>query len=347
MIGASLHQNGGIANLETLILSNIPQNIEIRHIASHDEGTAIHRIVVFSKAWTSLIWHLLHRKVDVVHIHMSDGGSIIRKALLSMTASLFRKPVVIHTHGAEFHASYNKFPQWLQKLITSTFKHCDAFIVLTSFWREYYIHRLELSRKRVFILPNPTELPDFIPNRMHSVPVRIVFLGRIGERKGAFDLVNAFAKLSKEVRAKTELVLAGDGEFEYGKTLAKKLNVSDQVSFLGWVNTKQRDELLKTADVFILPSYNEGLPLALLEAMGWGLPVITTPVSGIPDVVRHCHNGLLVPPGDIQQISEAIQLMIENEDLRILLGRAARETVVPLDIRVFCERLTDIYQTIL
>jgi glycosyltransferase involved in cell wall biosynthesis len=347
MVGASLYQNGGIATLEKLMLKYAPQELEILHITSHDEGSIIYRTSVFIKAWIALTWRLLQKKTDLVHIHMSNGGSVIRKALLSGTVLLFRKPVVMHTHGAEFHLTYGKFPQLLQQTVSAIFQRCNAFIAVTNLWKDYYIANLDLNEKKVFVLPNATKLPEHVPARSHSAPIQLVFFGRIGERKGTFDLVKAFAHLPDDLQAKTELILAGDGEVERGQILANELNVSARVRFLGWVDAKQRDNLLENADVFILPSYNEGLPLALIEAMSWGLPVITTPVSGIPDLVKSHENGLLIPPGEIQQLSEAMQLLIENQPLRTALGRAARETVVPLDIQKFYDHLIEIYHSVL
>jgi glycosyltransferase involved in cell wall biosynthesis len=105
--------------------------------------------------------------------------------------------------------------------------------------------------------------------------------------------------------------------------------------------------MLAKADVFVLPSYNEGLPMALLEAMSWGLPVITTPVGGIPEVVSNTQNGLLVTPGDIQQLSEAMQSLIKEEKLRLSLGSAARISVAPLDVKDYFGSLKSIYHSVL
>ncbi len=347
MIGASLNQNGGIATLEKLILKHATPDIEIQHFTSHDEGSIAHRAIVFGQALGALLWKLLSRKADLVHIHMSDGGSVVRKAILALTTFLFHKPVLMHANGAEFHVTYSKLPPWAQQWLSVIFRRCHGFIAVTNLWKDYYDANLGLNAKQVFVLPNPTELPAQAPNRTNSSQVKLVFFGRIGQRKGAFDLIKAFANLSAELKKRSELILAGDGELEQGRKLVESLNLTEHVTFLGWIDTQQRDTLLAKADVFVLPSYNEGLPLALMEAMGWGLPVITTPVSGIPEIVTSNKNGLLVPPGNIQQLSEAMQLLIENETLRLSLGRAARETVAPLDVKPFLCRLTDIYRSTL
>jgi glycosyltransferase involved in cell wall biosynthesis len=346
MLGASLAQNGGIATVENLIKQYISPSIQIQHITTHDEGSILHRITVFIKALASLIWRLLTEKIELVHIHLSDGGSLLRKAILVVVAVIFGKPVLMHTHGAEFHITYSQLPQWAQQALSWVFRHCQGFIVLSKTWQDYYVSNLGLNPKQVIIMPNPTELPTKIPIRNHPHKVSLVFCGRVGQRKGAFDLIEAFAKLPDKYKEFTQMILAGDGEIEKAQQLAESLNVAQYITFLGWINSQQRDELLSKADVFVLPSYNEGLPMAILEAMGWGLPIIATPVGGIPDLVISQQNGLLVAPGNIQELSQAIQLLIEDENLRLSLGRVARKNVEKFDIRSYCYHLAEIYYSL-
>jgi glycosyltransferase involved in cell wall biosynthesis len=347
MLGASLQQNGGIATVENLILKHIRSDIQIQHITTHDEGSILHRIIVFAGAITKFLWKISTQKIDAIHIHISDGGSLVRKAILVILAWPFGKPVIMHAHGAEFHVTYEKLPQGLQKVFAAIFRRCQGFIVLSETWEKYYIDNLGLNKKQVFVLPNPTELPNQIPQRENSSPVSLVFCGRVGERKGAFDLITAFAQLPEQERKLAQLILAGDGEIEKAQQLAAQLNIREKVSFLGWINSQQRDEVLSQADVFILPSYNEGLPMAILEAMGWGLPIIATPVGGIPELVISHQNGLMVTPGNIQELSEAMTLLIQNQELRLALGAVARNNVEPYNIKNYCYRLSDIYNSLL
>ncbi|MBV9389135.1 MAG: glycosyltransferase family 4 protein [Chroococcidiopsidaceae cyanobacterium CP_BM_ER_R8_30] len=347
MVGACLNQNGGIATVEKLILKHVPSDIEIQHISSHDEGSILYRLIVFERALVTLLWRLLSRKTDLIHIHLSDGGSILRKAILTIVAFMFRKPVVMHAHGAEFHSTYFGLPKIAQQVLGGILRQCDGFIVLSKTWEDFYISNLGLNAKQVFVLPNPTELPAQVIHRTNVTKVSLVFCGRIGQRKGAFDLIRAFANLPVKQKNDSQLILAGDGELKQGRKLVESLNLTEHVTFLGWIDASARDELLSKADVFVLPSYNEGLPMALLEAMGWGLPTIATPVGGIPDLVTSNKNGLLVTPGDIQQLSAAMQLLIENETLRLSLGSAARETVAPFDVKTYCYRLSDVYGSVL
>ena len=112
----------------------------------------------------------------------------------------------------------------------------------------------------------------------------------------------------------------------------RRLRLSGNVRFLGWVGPEQRDQILKEADIFILPSYNEGLPMAILEAMAWGLPIITTPVGGIPEVLIQGQNGLLVEPGNVNQLSKSIQYLMQDMALRQSMGKCSRETAKSFDV---------------
>lgn len=347
MLGASLNQNGGIATVEKLILQGLSSEISIRHITTHDEGTGLHRILVFSRAVILLGWQFLVNRPDLIHIHVSDGGSILRKAILTLIARLFHKPVVLHAHGAEFHETYLKLPKIIQKILNRVYRSCNRFIVLSETWKVFYESHLGLLPEQVIILSNPTELPIQLPIRPQTSKVNLVFLGRIGQRKGAFDLIQAFAHLPIEQQSNSHLFLAGDGEIEQAQALAESLQVQDKITFLGWIDSNRRNKILEAGDIFVLPSYNEGLPMAILEAMGWQLPIISTPVGGIPELIVSGENGLLITPGDIKQLSESMECLIEDKALRLKIGTAARKTVEPFDIRNYCTNLAAIYNSML
>lgn len=347
ILGPSLGQNGGMATVQNLILAHAPSQYTLRHICTHDEGSALHRGIIFIRAIASFLRSLLFKKVDIVHIHVSERGSVLRTVLLTILSFIFHRPVVLHAHGAEFKSFFSKMPGWVQNIISGIFGQCDGFIVLSDFWQNFYISQLGLTPERVFTLPNAVELPSEIPCRQNSSPINLVFCGRVGHRKGAFDLLQAFAGLPPHLKACARLTVAGDGEIEQGQFLADRLGLSDHVTFLGWINPSQRDQILANANIFILPSYNEGLPLAILEAMAWGLPPITTPVGGIPEVVVPNQNGLLVAPGNVQQLSKAIRYLLEDAELRLKLGKSARATAESLDIRTYTHRLGHIYDRVL
>lgn len=345
MLGPTLAQRGGMATVENLIISQSNTDIEIRHIATHDEGSVLHRLQIFFWALVQFLWCLLQGQVDVIHLHVSERGCVARNMILAEIGQLFRKPVIMHTHGCEFDVFYEKLPLFGQRLVSWVFQRCTYLIALSENWKKYYISRCGLTAEQVLVLHNPIEFPVTIPSRKTAPVVRFASLGRVGQRKGTFDLLQAFANLPENLKAKAELVLAGDGAIAEALSLVNELGLEKQVKVVGWIDVAQCQQLLAVSDVFILPSYHEGLPVAMLEAMSWGLPAIVSPVGGITDVAKHQMNALLVEPGNIQQITTAIQSLIQDAALRLELGQRARHQVAPLDIRHYYAALQIVYRS--
>jgi glycosyltransferase involved in cell wall biosynthesis len=146
------------------------------------------------------------------------------------------------------------------------------------------------------------------------------------------------------VRQRARLVLAGDGDVEGVRRQAQA--GGDRVIVPGWLETSERNRLLEQSDVFALVSRAEGVPMALLEAMANGIPSITTPVGGIPDVFHHDVHGVLVKPGDVDEIRAGLVRLITDDAFRQSAGRAARESVRQYDVHTYARRLADIYQRI-
>jgi len=348
MLGESLDRQGGIVSVEKLIINQAPKNLQILHIPTLSDGSKLHKILVFIKAVGTLLRRLQNQEADVVvvHIHVSERGSAFRQAITTTIAWLSVQPVILHAHGADFQIFYSSLPRIIKLLLSWAFRKATRFIVLSESWKKYYTENLGLSTQQVIVLPNPVKFPLQVPQRIGSKKIKFLFLGRIGQRKGAFDLITAFAGIPTEQKQNVELVIAGDGEVEKARNLVSALYLDRHINIMDWINEQQRDELLQKADAFVLPSYNEGLPMALLEAMSWSLAVITTPVGGISDLVISRQNGLLVTPGNIPDLTEAIILLIKDENLRLSLGKEARETVRPFDVRNYCSQLSDLYSSL-
>ncbi|MBD2197358.1 MULTISPECIES: glycosyltransferase family 4 protein [Calothrix] len=347
MLGESLDRQGGIVSVEKLIMKHNYSDIEISHLSTLPNGSTIEKLLVFFQALLRLFWQLIKQEADVVHIHVSERGSAFRQSITTMIAWIMRKPVILHTHSADFHVFYSNLPKMIQLGLSWIFRKSTRFIVLSDSWKKFYIENLALNPEQVVILPNPVKLPVEISQRVNSQKVNFLFLGRIGERKGAFDLIAAFADIPEEKKQNAQLIIAGDGEGQKARDLVKQLNLSEYITILDWVDEQQRDELLTKSDVFVLPSYNEGLPMALLEAMSWGLATIATPVGGIPELVIDRKNGLLVQPGNIHELSTTMQLLIADREFKDYLGKNARNSTKPFDINNYIASLSNIYQSAL
>jgi glycosyltransferase involved in cell wall biosynthesis len=279
-----------------------------------------------------------------VHIHFASRGSTLRKMILAEMVARAGRPLILHAHGSEFDEFHRKLPAAVRRNVNRSLQRANVFITLSTQWRDFYIRECELSPSQVVVLANPVRVPNEVPARDGRKEVQFIGLGRLGERKGTYDLVNAFVGLPEALRNRSRLVLAGDGDVEGVRKLAAP--AADRIDVHSWIDSAERDRLLAQSDVFALPSRAEGVPMALLEAMANGLPSITTPVGGIPDVFRDGVDGTMVKPGDVDQIRAAMIHFITDDAARVVAGRLAREQARQYDVHVYARRLADIYQRI-
>jgi glycosyltransferase involved in cell wall biosynthesis len=344
-LGPALSVRGGISSVEKMIVAQLSGAVEVRHIATTEDGSTWLKMKVFLHAVRTLRTALREHDRAVVHIHFASRGSTVRKAILAWMTLNAGKPLILHAHGGYFDKFFARLPRLLQRQLSRIFERADCFLVLSTQWRDFYTRHLGVPARSVRILPNPTALPKIVPARIGREHVQFLFLGRINESKGAFLLLQAFEALPPQLRTRARLVFAGDGEVEKLRSLAQAH--AGAVDVYSWVNTEQRDELLAASDVFALPSHLEGLPMALLEAMASGLPVITTAVGGIPDVVTDRCEGFLVQPGDVDALRDAMAQLISDESSRLALGQRARLRAEDFDVKHFAAELSDIYRRVL
>ena len=345
LVGPALQQKGGMASVQKLILKEMPDDFVAEHISTHDEGSLGHRFRIFAAATLVLARRLLFNQVDLVHLHVSEKGSVLRNIILLLLVKGFRRPVVMHAHGCEFHTFHAGLGRIARSLVNRALQQADCFVTLSEGWRAYYIRHCNLDKSKVVTLPNPVELPPAVPERSLAATVNFAFLGRIGQRKGAFDLIRAFAAMPNRDRAR--LWLAGDGDIAAAAALIAELGLSDTVHLLGWIGEEQRTEVLAAAHAFVLPSYNEALPMAMLEAMAAALPIVATPVGGIAEFVTDGKEGYLVEPGDIEALSRSLNRLVVNEGQRRAMGRRARDRVRPLDLKCYSQQLSTLYRLLL
>jgi glycosyltransferase involved in cell wall biosynthesis len=231
-------------------------------------------------------------------------------------------------------------------MVNRTLQQANLLIALSSQWRDFFIRECELAPSQVTVLANPVRVPARCIERPGRTEVQFLHLGRLGRRKGAYDLVAAFAALPEPLRSRARLVLAGDGDVAQVRELATRLGVGERVRVLAWIDPPQRDKLLAESDVFVLPSFAEGVPMSLLEAMAAGLPSITTAVGGIPDVFTDGAEGVLVTPGNQAQLRDAMARFITDEPLRLAAGKRAFERARAFDVHAYARNLAELYQRI-
>ncbi|RYF88046.1 MAG: glycosyltransferase family 1 protein, partial [Chitinophagaceae bacterium] len=202
-----------------------------------------------------------------------------------------------------------------KRFIKFIIEKADVVVCLSEVWREFFSSNFKL--KKLVIINNviPTAVRD--AHDKNGEAINLLFLGQIGVRKGLFDLLDVLAQNRSEFKNKVRLTIGGIGEVErLEKTLADH-QFNGDVKFAGWVNGTKKAELLNGCDVYVLPSYFEGLPISILEAMSYGKPVISTHVGGIPEIVKPGVNGWLFEPGDKNALGSIIaEAMNDKERLK-------------------------------
>ncbi|HTH16407.1 MAG TPA: glycosyltransferase family 4 protein, partial [Magnetospirillum sp.] len=258
----------------------------------------------------------------------------------------FGIPTILHLHGADFAEFCRGLSPHGRRLVKDMVHRAESVVTLGSCWRDFAMAELDLPAERIEVLPNAVPGPERIPDHTHHGPCRILFLGVLGPRKGVPVLLRALASPMMQGFA-WEAMLAGNGEISESKALAQLLGIAERLTFTGWVAEDKAHELLAWADLLVLPSRNEGLPMAILEAMAWGLPVVSTPVGAIPDAVEHGSNGFLLPVGDEVALAAALSLLAEDAPLRRRMGAASRlRWARDFDIRAYNRRLEALFRRV-
>jgi glycosyltransferase involved in cell wall biosynthesis len=282
------------------------------------------------------------RRLDVAHINVSDRGSTYRKLIAAYVLRVLRIPYVVHLHGAIYQQFWEEAPAWLDQAIQNLFNHSARVIVLGSVWAELIRRKAPAATNHIVILPPATPVPKRY-QRAKNKRVRIAFMGRLGKRKGVPQLIAALGRLADEPN--WSATLTGDGEILGAQQAVNSLGIGDRVSVPGWVSDSEQEAVIGKADIFVLPSLNENLPLSLVEAFAHGVAVVCTPVGAVPDVVENGRTGLLVEPNDVDGLTAAIRRLLHDHDLRDRLGANARaEHVRRLEINCYLERLSTIWQ---
>jgi glycosyltransferase involved in cell wall biosynthesis len=296
------------------------------------------RILLAARRYARALREILRHDTDAVLIFSGGHLGFFEKGSVAVIASWLGRPVVFCPRSGLVRDEVNR-SRFMRGLIPFVMKRCSKVICQGDQWKQFYVALTGLPEDMFEVVLNWIDTSQYrMPScRMHGRgdPVNILYMGWLERYKGIFDLIEA-AALAKSESKDVRYVICGRGaESQAAREHAKRLGVGDLFDFKGWVVGQEKTKVLVDADIFVLPSHSEGMPNALLEAMSSGLAVIATRVGGIPDIIRHNENGLLVDPRRPEQLAEAIRFYLRNENRRAEVGRAARATIESRhDIRI-------------
>lgn len=341
----SLDKNDNVSGISTMIASIIENSgHEFVHFVAGRKDNA-----GFDLKWflTQLQLPLAFRaavsgsKPDIIHLNTAfEPRAIVRDLALAMVSG--KRPMVLHIHGGRFVMQKIESPL-LKTAATRLIGSAGRVIVLSKAEGEQILKLV--PEAKIVVLPNAIATDQFPLRAREWRRKNILYLGRLDKAKGLADMVEACRMLTAQ-GFKFTFTCGGTGpdEAEFARAMIEVLG--EDFRFAGVVSGEEKLRTLNEADVFLMPSRFEGLPLALLEAMACGCVPVVSDRGAIPTVVEDGRNGFLVEPGDLTQIVGRLKFLLsEGEPGWEEYRRNARDTVRDrFDITQYLERLATVYQ---
>lgn len=352
IISPSLDPSQNVSGISSVTQFIIDNNKEEKYIhfelgKKDNEKGGIFRIFPIIK--NLFKWNKLLSKYPQTIIHYNfplSKASILRDPLFIWIAQIKKHKMVIHIHGGVFLTA-SHIPAYLDIILKKVFSLPIPFIVLSELEKKMLKDKFQC--KNISVLPNCVDLKDAvsfqrIPNNKDTLVIG--YLGRIAETKGMSYLLEACVKL-KEKKVPFILKLAGKEEIKDQYLPLFKEKIGKQFIYEGVVSGDKKTSFLKSLDIFILPSFFEGLPMSLLESMSFGVVPITTNVGSIGEIIKEGNNGLFILPKDSNAIVQQITKVNTNRDLLLKMSHNAKESIINnFNVKNYIDKLNDIYTTL-
>lgn len=340
MIGPDLNAQGGVSSVARGYFEHgISEYYHVKYIATTCEGSP------FKKLWCGFKAYLkctrLLSNASVLHIHVGGGVSLARKRLFAKAAKRRNVPVIAHVHDPELRKTMLAIESAKKDKILA-FYRClsDIVVVLSEEWREFFSKEI-CDPQKIRVVHNGVEVPKepLISYESHH----ILFLGRLDSRKSPEVLIEALSLMDEDF-SDWVVDFAGDGDSSAYEAIAQERGVKERVVFHGWLSGDNREEIIRNASIFCLPSKNEGMPMSLLEAMSFGIASVSTPVGGIPQIIKNGRNGYLFPIDDSVELSRILLNLMEDSEKRKMIGMRGRDTVLEqFNVKTSIEAICELY----
>ncbi len=299
------------------------KNTEVFYIATHREGGKLLKAFVFLTGYVRILLSLIRGRTDVALLNVSERGSVYRKAYIMRLCHRFSVPVILHHHGAEFNDFYRLLPDRKKAFVSKMLSEAELNLVLSKLQEKDILEKAPDAK--VDFLYNSIRTDGV--NRYRENASLLVTFGRLGKRKGTYDLLKAIHELDPVLPPSVRVALCGDGEVDQVNETIRNYRLEHRIAHVGWIEGKKKEKYMEQAMLHILPSYREVLPMSILETMARGIPNISTRIASIPEVIKDGENGFLIEPGDVEALKEKILLLSTNTSVRLRFSRAAYEKI--------------------
>jgi len=347
--------SGGIATFCEDLLENMSKSkFRLIHFKKKPFNKSDHILVKFVSIfviYTRFLILLFKTRPYFVHINTASYRSFFWNSIFLILSKLFLRSTILHIHGGGF-ASFYKESNHVRKFLIRKILHItDNIIALSSSWKK--VLSLLVSEHKISVIPNGVNVMSFNTikasrNEFHfsSNSLVVSFMGSLTEDKGIYDILKAIPLVTRQ---KENCVFAFAGRADDTVCNSFKLkDIKEHIFFLGELFGDKKIRFLLSSDIFLLPSYVEGLPIVLLEAMAAGLPVVSTPVGAIPELVKEDCNGYLIAPGDYNALATKILTLAEDENLRKKMGlNNSKKMANQYDFRIISAKIERLYEQLM
>lgn len=316
VVGALPPPSGGMETIVEQISSmKFPDvNINIMNVAKTKliKSDLVFNTINFAYRCIKLFFIIMLLNPKVVHFHFSTHFGFWQPKIWQRICKWFHTKTIMHMHGGGFDSFYKSLSIKKKNSVKNTFKNCDKVIVLSSIWEKYYSKFI--TTKNIIVLPNAIDqniIHKYKYHRAKSGCKKLLFVGRIERQKGIYELLEAMKQLNTK-NIHLDIMGAFQNNESSIKQYVEENGLKDRINFLGTIQGNDRFKYYNGADVFVLPSHYEALPMTILEAMAFGLPIISTKVGSIPEVVKS-ENGILIEPNDVVNLKKSIELMVGSK----------------------------------
>ncbi len=330
MIGMSLTKTrGGISTLIGEILrSDLKDDFAIEYIESQAEDFKVFdKLILAIKAVFIFFGKVLTKRPKLVYVHLGSNASLYRESFFIVLAKICRKKTIAHFHAGDVEEYFEKQSGTGKKFISWAIGLSNGLIAVSKDSGQKL--QTLAPKSEIKVIANAIETTPFAfpVSRFdeRNKNVRVLFVGAMGKLKGETDLADA-VKLIAEKHPNLRVSFLGFGG-ENLKGYCEKIGIEDLIEFVGAVSLEERLGFFEKADIFALPTYAEAMPISVIEAMAAGLPVVSTTVGGIPELIEDDGDGFLFAPGDSAALAEKISVLASSKDLRIRIGNKARQKV--------------------
>lgn len=339
VVGTSPDGRGGVAS----VIASHKRMMESFNFIKIHVDSPLKFVLPLTGAIKSL--RFVSRRYKVAHIHSSSYSDFYRCSLFVILFKALGKKVILHMHGANFDRFYGEGRAYVRKI----FRMSDEVLAVSSYYANFMrSHHLNDNVKCLHngIAGRKQDAAPVVTLRGDGV-VNLAYFGAIDDRKGIFDALEAIGEERDYFSGKIRFRIGGIGNLQKLNSIVEKYGLQEIVEYLGWIDPAGKEQLLESTDLFVHPSRAESFGISILEAMDFGLPIITTNVGGIPDLVSDGVNGVVVAPGDKPRIREAIIKLINDPLLRSELGANSKLAAKKFYFPSIERQLKDVYQSLL